>query len=436
MNMRIEINAGGLGGSLAIAEYQSNMSSFITSAESVISSFKAVKNKTYDLSGGVGNLQDALDNIDARIKSEEEKKATAVAIQQKSNDFLELAMRVDKQVATLVNQNKDEFYKVNPWLKPVTNTEEDKPWYEDAWNWLCEVGDAVAESLEQAWDWVKDTASKAWAGLVEFYNEHKKIIDTILIVAGAIGAIVAVVATGGVALVPLLGALGVSTATAIAISTAVAVVAVVSTVASSALNIVDTWAEIDDPTFNAWQTSLNIVSAVSNIAYSVGNIYNSVKGINPQEYIANHAATNSQTATTTMFDDSVPIAQDKLSSERYFSKGEHYDDFADFWESGGDGYSYVKADNPQTQYVRAKDIEGVYLNQSEVNNPSGFWNKRYSKNEYINYVKNGGINNNPVEVTRVNDTFYYFEGDGRHRILVAQELDIDIPVIIKGFYTK
>lgn len=38
--MHIEINAGGLGGGIAITEYQSNMSSFTSDAESVISSFK------------------------------------------------------------------------------------------------------------------------------------------------------------------------------------------------------------------------------------------------------------------------------------------------------------------------------------------------------------------------------------------------------------
>lgn len=253
--MRIEINAGGLAGGIAVAEYQLNMSSFISSAESVISSFKTVKNETYGLSGGAGNLQGALDDISSRIQQEEAKKADAVTIQQKSNDFFDLAIRVDKQVATLVNKNKDEFYKTNPWLKPVTTTTEDKSYVEQAWDWLCGAGEAIADGLEQAWDWVKDTASKAWAGLVEFYNEHKKIIDTILIVVGAVAAIAAVVFTGGLALVPLLGALGVSTATAIAISTTVAVIAVVSTVAASTLNIVDIWFEIDNPIFNTFQTS-------------------------------------------------------------------------------------------------------------------------------------------------------------------------------------
>ena len=289
--MRLEISAGGLTGSIAIAEYQSNFSNFVTSVESMISSFKAVKSETHNLSGGVGNLQDALENIDARIRKEEEKKADAVTVQKKSNDFLELAVRVDRQVATLVNQNKEEFYRVNPWLRPAP-PEREKAWYEKAWDTICDVGKAIGDGIGQAWNWVKDTAGKIWDGLVEFYKEYKQIIDTILVAVGAVVAVVAVIATGGVALVPLLGALGVSTTAAIAISTAVAVTAVVSTVAASAMNIVDIWCDIDNPVFNRIQKALNITSAITNTTYSIGNIYNSFKGVSGQEYIASHKTYN------------------------------------------------------------------------------------------------------------------------------------------------
>ena len=280
--MHIEINAGGLGAGIAVAEYQLNMSGFISDAESVISSFKAVSSKVHDLNGGVGSLQGAVDNLSSRIQLEEEKKEAAITVQKKSNDFLDLAIRVDKQVASLVNKNKDEFYKTNPWLKPAV-TVDDTPWYEDAWNWLCGKGEQIAEGIKNAWEWTKDTAKKAWDGLVEFYNEHKKIIDTVLIVVGAIAAIAAVVASGGGALIPLLTALGCSAGAAAAISGAVAVVAVVSTVAASTLIVIDIWAEIENSTFQAWKKGLNIVSGVSNLAYSIGSLYNSFHHITPEQ---------------------------------------------------------------------------------------------------------------------------------------------------------
>jgi len=159
--MHIEINAGGLGAGIAVAEYQLNMSGFISDAESVISSFKAVSSKVHDLNGGVGSLQGAVDDLTSRIQLEEEKKEAAITVQKKSNDFLDLAIRVDKQVASLVNKNKDEFYKTNPWLKPAV-TVDDTPWYEDAWNWLCGKGEQIAEGVKNAWEWTKDTAKKAW----------------------------------------------------------------------------------------------------------------------------------------------------------------------------------------------------------------------------------------------------------------------------------
>ncbi len=71
--MHIEINSGGLSG-ITIAEYQSNMSNLISDAEKVISSFKAVSNYTYALSGGAGNLQDAISDISSRVQHEIEKK--------------------------------------------------------------------------------------------------------------------------------------------------------------------------------------------------------------------------------------------------------------------------------------------------------------------------------------------------------------------------
>ena len=55
--------------------------------------------------------------------------------------------------------------------------------------------------------------------------------------------------------------------------------AVGSTIGSSVLNIVDTWGNIDNPMFNACQSALNWTSMISNGLYSIGSIYNGIKGI-------------------------------------------------------------------------------------------------------------------------------------------------------------
>lgn len=281
--MHIEINAGGLGGSFTISEFQSNMSSYISSAENVISNFKTINTSTYELNGGVGNLQEAVSNISARIQAEEEKKEAAIIVQQKAKDFLDLAVRVDNQVATLVDKNKDNFYRVNPWLKPSIFFRDDTLWYEKAWNLLCGIGDVIDEEAQKLWNWTCETAGKLWNGIVEFYQEHKKIIDTVLIAVGAVLAIAAVVASGGGALIFLLEALGCTQAVAAAISGAVAVVAVVSTIASASFNILDIWCEIDNPTFQAFKKGFNILSTASNLLYSVGSLYNAFHHISPAQ---------------------------------------------------------------------------------------------------------------------------------------------------------
>lgn len=281
--MHIELNAGGLSGGLAILELQHNLNSFVSDTEKIISSFQAVTKATASLSGGVGDLGDAFDYISDRIATETARKEAAQQVAQKTNDFLDLAIRVDQQVATQVRQNKESFYQMHPWLRPTPPPTDDRSHLEKAWDWLCDRGEDFAEGLEAAWNWTKDTLKKGWDGLVKFYEEHKQIIDTILVVAGAVLAIAAVVASGGGALIFLLGSLGLSAGAAAAISGAVAVVAVVSTVAATTMNVIDIWCEIDDPTFQAWKKGLNIVSTVSNLAYSAGSLFNSIHHITPQQ---------------------------------------------------------------------------------------------------------------------------------------------------------
>ena len=130
--MRIEINAGGLGSALSVVEYQVGINAVAASIDGIISGFKSVRNSTLNLHGGIGNLYEAVESLDARIAKEEEKKSNAVEVKTKTVSFLDLAVRVDKQVAALVNINKDEFYRVNPWLKPITS--EKTPWYQKAWD--------------------------------------------------------------------------------------------------------------------------------------------------------------------------------------------------------------------------------------------------------------------------------------------------------------
>lgn len=211
--MRIELNSGGLGSRATISSFQTDFSSLISKSRKMVSSFQAVKNFTYNINGGVGALQSAVDQIESRITIEKTKTAGLEAIEKKANSFLELAQQIDLNVCKLVNQNKHEFYEVNPWSKPP-QTEEEKKWYEKAGEWLCQKGEKIKNELENFGNLVVDKASKLWDSAVEFYKSHKETINAILkiaasvvIVVGLIGLTVATWGTAG-AVIFGMGAIG------------------------------------------------------------------------------------------------------------------------------------------------------------------------------------------------------------------------------------
>ena len=218
--MRIEISSSGSGGS-AVSELQSNLETYIGDAESVLSSFKTIKESTVGLNGGAGNLQGALENVDSRVQAEANKIQEAKAIQNRVNEFVSLASRVDQSVSEKVNRNKDELYRVNPWVKPTTSVDEEVPWYEQAWNWLCSASKKISDVTNTFLGYAKDTVAKAVDNAIAFYNENKKNICKVLIGVAAISiAVVVTVLTGGAA-VPALIAMTKAALTAGLVSAAI-----------------------------------------------------------------------------------------------------------------------------------------------------------------------------------------------------------------------
>ena len=127
---------------------------------------------------------------------------------------------------------------------------------------------------------------------------------------------------------------------------------------------------------------------------------------------------------------------------------------------------FSRNENPELVYVRARDIEGVYLSDRELGNPEGFWTRngregwsrenilrRASHIQDVRQNTESGMSldelsqnpvlddtirsyyNNPVQVAQVG-SYYVFQSDGRHRTLAAQSLDTYIPVLVTGSYTR
>ena len=215
----------------------------------------SLKSKAVNIRKSVCDLDDVIEQVQASTQLQEQKAESLEVFSQKTEEFTAEVVRIDEEAAAVINQSKEDFYNKYNYLKPDAEKNFLEEWFDDAAAWCAE--------------------------------HWQEIVTTAAIIVGAALAIAAVVITGGAALVPLLSTLltaagvpaGAAMTAATIISFTVAVIAVGSTIGSSVLNIVDTWGNIDDPTFNAWQSALNWTSMISNGLYSIGSIYNGIKGI-------------------------------------------------------------------------------------------------------------------------------------------------------------
>ena len=109
--MRISIMTGQ-------SQFSADLASLLKHTTSVLDSFTAIKNDVHQMNGGVGILQDALGLVETRIQNEEQRLENLKQTQKAYDQFLENTLNTDREVAQMVEQNQEEFYKVNPWARP------------------------------------------------------------------------------------------------------------------------------------------------------------------------------------------------------------------------------------------------------------------------------------------------------------------------------
>lgn len=178
-----------------------------------------------------------------------------------------------------------------------------------------------------------------------------------------------------------------------------------------------------------------------------------------QGFISSSAATNELNSA---IDYSFETGKLKGSSD-VFVKGDNFDQFfSDYYDYDNSEYiSY--GDSPIASTISPSSIEGIHLGASEANDPSRFWSQHEKSGTaesfakiaaHIPEVQNqlaagrslsdlenddvlgrcANIYFNPSNIPRVvkSNGYYEFESNGRHRILAARSLGLDIPVIIVG----
>lgn len=244
------------------------MSSLITGLRTSVSNYQneliSLQKSVLSVDSGICSLEDVAQELRVSTKTNDDRIEALESFNTANEAFISIAVQKDDDVAAEVNRSKNDFYAKYEYLRPA--------------------------SEKSKWD-------VFWEDVGEWCKEHwKEIVMTVVIVVGAVLAIAAVVCTGGMALAPMLAAgltaLGVASGTALTaatvISLVVAGVAVLSTVGSSVMNLIDLWGDMSgNSAFQTWKSILNLTSTISNGLYSIGSLYNGVKGISNkslQEY--------------------------------------------------------------------------------------------------------------------------------------------------------
>ena len=216
--MRIEITTGGITSVLPVFGFESLIDSGIDDVEKVLSGFKTVKNAISNVRGQDPKLVRAAEHIANRIERDTEKKERLNEFKNDYTALVENTVKTDQKVALIVEQNKEKFYQINPWLRPPQEKWYQR-WYENAEKFLIGAVDKVI-----------DQVAKVWKCAVEFYHKNQKLIHSIATALEAIAVIAFAFVTGGIALFPIL-------------------VAVINLV-SAGMEILSTWNE-DNPLANS-----------------------------------------------------------------------------------------------------------------------------------------------------------------------------------------
>jgi hypothetical protein len=135
----------------------------------------SLKSKVLNVNRSVCNLDDVVNSIQTSTQTQENKIAALESFNNKLETFISDVVRIDGDVADLINKNKDDFYNEYNYLKP----DSEKNWFEKRW-----------DDIKSAAEWCK---------------EHWKLIVTIVIVVVAV--ILICTGVGGILGAAALGAL-------------------------------------------------------------------------------------------------------------------------------------------------------------------------------------------------------------------------------------
>ena len=178
--MRIEIIGDSSGGTSTISGLYTDFDSLLTETDSVIDALKRMRGFSYNMSGGIGILQNAVGNVDSRLQAEEIKRNAISSAKGKCESFLQLVSTIDSQVAETVSVNKENFYSLNKWAKPSAVESTVESWYASAKEWIKDSVKTVTDYFTHSFEVYNETdfSELTTDELRAYYEELKKKFDS------------------------------------------------------------------------------------------------------------------------------------------------------------------------------------------------------------------------------------------------------------------
>ena len=96
-----------------------------------------IKKKVLAVDSSVCNLDDTIQKITASTRIIEDRVETLEDLKEETQAFIDDTVKTDEKVATLVDKNKDDFYKKYAYLKPDSE--------KSVWEKICDKFDGVVE---------------------------------------------------------------------------------------------------------------------------------------------------------------------------------------------------------------------------------------------------------------------------------------------------
>lgn len=218
--MRIDFK-GKTGGQIDVLAFCAQYNNMLDKNRKVAVAFKAVETCTQYISGGVGNLQEAVDSLEDRVKQVDEKRSEKIYnAGQRFAMFMINTKTTDRQVAEKLKLANADFYNENPWAVPP----KPKSFWDKLKSAVSSAFKSIGNAFKKAFNWVADKVKKAWDATVKFIKEHYKTILKVVAGVVIIAGLFALSAVTGGAAAPIFAAAAKAALTAALTSTATSVV--------------------------------------------------------------------------------------------------------------------------------------------------------------------------------------------------------------------